>query len=279
VTREIVIQKLFGFILVGAAIAYLTPLQIGLCFSVFGQGHFLGAYYYQWKAGKMKMKWVIVYAVLTIALFYWAVALHQYAYIALSAAVLFFIHHFQDEVTLFRKERSLMRTLEQLPPIILFSSLAGDALLRSDFTLAASLFSIAVFILYVILSVIRRESPDVLGVYYWLITAGLLSLFFFHVHPAPETLMGSVVLFHYVCWYVFFYFRFASNPAKQLVYIRDMFAVHGVVFGTYVLWIAGPVATQIAFGYIYLPVYFYIWAILHILFSVRIADYKAALRW
>ena len=277
-TRELVIQKGISFALVALAIAYLSPLQIGLGFSVLGQGHFLGAYYYQWKAGKIKPMWFLAYAVLAMALFTLAIATHRFEWFALGAGVLFFTHHFQDEVTLFGKERSFARALEQIPPIALYSTLTADALFGISSALFAVGATLASLALYALIVRYRSYTPDALSVYLWLVAAGLIVLWTTGIRMAPEALLGSVILFHYICWYVHFYFRFANDKEKQHRYVREMLTVHAIVFGFYAVFVYTTWGS-LNLGYIFLPIYFYIWAILHIVFSVRLTDYRAILRW
>jgi hypothetical protein len=278
-TREVVVQKGIAFGLVGLAIAFLSPFQIALLFSVLGQGHFLGAYYYQWKAGKVRARWVFVYALLTAALFALAIGTYRFEWFAIGAAVLFYLHHFQDEVTLWGKERSFLRSLEGLVPVIIYTGFTADALLGTSLSAPASIVALILFAVYVVLARARRYRPDELSVYCAIIAAALLLVKWVFMWPLPvENLIGSVILFHYVCWYIYFYYRFAKDTAKQVVYVKEMLAIHAVVFGCLALFLYTTWGS-LWLEYIFLPLYFYIWAILHILFSVRLADYRALARW
>ncbi|TSC87241.1 MAG: hypothetical protein G01um10148_346 [Parcubacteria group bacterium Gr01-1014_8] len=277
-TRELVIQKSLGLAIVALAVYYLSPLQVGLAFSIFGQGHFLGAYYYQWKAGKMTMTWVAAFVTLTTALFTLAILTDQVAWFALVASVVFFIHHFQDEVTLFGKERSLSRALEQLPPVLLFTALISRYMLGATFSSSLVMLAIVLLVPYVASIAIGTYRPDALSAYLLLITAGLFALWFFDIQVSSTKLTGSVILLHYVCWYVHFYFRFGSKPDRQSAYVKDMLAIHAIVFALYALF-AYTAWGSIVLAYVFPPLFFYIWAILHIVFSIRLADYRGSLRW
>lgn len=277
-SRELLVQKAAGIGLVAFAISFFTVNEIALAFSVLGQGHFLAAYYYQWKAGKMRLTWVLAYCALAAILIVAVIITRRAEWFALGAGILFFIHHFQDEATLFGKERSFFRLLEQLPPVILYSVLMADALFGTSIAFPTLVIIAALSLIYAYALLTKKYSSDALSAYLFLITAGLAAIAWFGVRVAPEVLFGSVILFHYVCWYIHFYFRLASNKERQLGYVRDMLAIHGIVFScfalfTYTYW------GSVLFSLVFLPIFFYIWAILHIVFSVRMSDYRDSLRW
>lgn len=279
VAREVVIQKTLALGLLGLAIAFLSPIQMALAFSVLGQGHFLGAYYYQWKAKKIRTFWACVYVALAALFFYIAVSTHRLEWFVLCAGVLFFIHHFFDEVTLWGKERSFFRALELTPPILLYSSFTADVLFGTALTVYASALSVALMLVYVFFVARKLYVPDALSIYFALITISLLFLkWIVAASIAPETLLGSVILYHYICWYIYFYFRFAKDATKQSMYVREMLAIHAIVFGVYAVFLYTTWGS-LNLGYVFLPIYFYIWAILHILFSVRMSDFRAFLKW
>lgn len=273
-SREIVIQKVLGFGIVAAAILYFTPMQLVVCFSVLGQGHFIGAYLYQWKAGKIKAKWVMLFAGLGLLLFIPAYLTERVEWFALGAGVLFFIHHFQDEVTLWGKERSKYRFLEQLPPMVLFSTLAADRLLGTSFTKPATIALLLPLFAYIYTVAKRKYKPDALSAYLFVISAGLAAISWSGLPIASEVVLSSVILLHYVCWYVYFYFRFANNSERLWTYIADMAIVHIVIFAAFALFLYTELGNAI-FVYLFGTIYFYIWTILHILSSIRRKDYRA----
>jgi hypothetical protein len=272
-----VIQKVLGLVIVAGTIFFLNPLQIALAFSVLGQGHFLGAYYYQWKAGKMTARWLGVFALMAVVFFTGAVFLERLEFLALGASILFFIHHFQDEVTLFGKERSIFRTLEQLPPVLLYSALTADVLLGTALTTLAIYATAVVVALYLVAIIRRLHTPDILSSFLFLVTAGLALVWFSQIAVAPQILIGSVILFHYVSWYVYFYFRFAPKPERQWAYLQDMVVINILALAAFAVWMTAPWAAGLS--YVFGPAFFYVWAILHILTSVRFADYRSTLRW
>lgn len=275
--RAVVLQKVLGLGIVGLAIAFLSPIQIATAFAVFGQGHFLGAYYYQWKAGKMGYKWLASFLALAALLFWYGVGPEHFNTIAVVAAIFFFIHHFQDEIALFGKEHSGFRGLEILPPVLIYSALATDAFLQTAYTIPACGISAVVYAIYLALCAYKKKAPDQLSAYLATITAVLGALILSGVQIPPQTLLGSVILFHYVCWYVYFYFRFSAKPERQRQYIIDMVVIHVIVFAAFALFSWTPLRSVLQ--YVFLPGYFYIWAILHIVFSVRPQDYKALFSW
>lgn len=277
-TRELLIQKVLGVCIVALAITFFSPLQIALLFIIFGQGHFLGAYYYQWKAGKMTTRWLMLFCALVVVLFALAIMTRALDWFILATSILFFFHHFQDEVTLFGKNRSLFRSLEQLPPILFYSAFVVVPFFGSTFALSLVILAFTLLVLYVGAIALGAYRPDALSAYLLLIAGVLCALWLSGIAIPSKTLLGAIILFHYVCWYVHFYYRFASNPVRQKQYIWDMLSIHVVVFMAYGLFVYTAWGNMI-FGYFFLPLYFFVWTIVHIVFSIRPSDYRSSLRW
>jgi len=63
------LEKLVSLVLVAMALILLSPLQTQEAIIVFGQGHFLACYYYQYKYGKIDRAYLIKYLVFLIAVF------------------------------------------------------------------------------------------------------------------------------------------------------------------------------------------------------------------
>lgn len=274
--RDLVIQKTLGVFSVALALILLSPAQIGHTMSVLGQGHFWGAYYYQWKAGKISWWWIASFAALSITLFLIAAAI-DVAWLALGAGVLFLIHHFQDEVTLFGKNRSLYRLLEQLQPILLYLAFLIPSLFGGRFPAPIITCALILLVLYCFILVLRWHTPDVLSVYFLSIALALYILWFLDVMIESRLLLGSLVLFHYVVWYAHFYFRFTPHPARQFQYCIDMLVINALAVALFGITFFLEIAPL--FNALFLIHAFYIWAIVHIIFSVRISDYRDSLRW
>lgn len=278
-TRAIVIQKVIAFGLVVPALFLLDAKEITMAFIVFGQGHFIAAYYYQWRAGKIGDRWLAYYGAGAALLFAYAYITQAFELIALVTMFVFLVHHFQDEVLLFGKERSLIRTLEQISPIMLYTALIGDALYGSQVAPIIAYGVLALLVVYgVCIALFKTYAPDTLSWYFGIITAGLLYIALANVRVDASALAGLVILNHYVCWYVHFYFRFEQNIPRLKSYIRDMLVINGIVIAAFCAFLfSAPLQPLLA--WVFAPIYFYTWTILHILSSVRKSDYQEALRW
>jgi hypothetical protein len=122
----------------------------------------------------------------------------------------------------------------------------------------------------------KRFKPDVLSAYYALILLGLAAIALSGVAIPPEYLVGAVILYHYASWYVHYYVRFAPKPERQRGYLIDMLSVNALIIAAYALYLYVPQLWPLS--YAFLPIYFYIWTILHIASSVRFDDYRSMLR-
>lgn len=277
-TRDVVIQKLIATAAVGLAVTFLLPFQVAIAFIVLGHGHFLAAYYYQWKAGKTSVRGLAAYVILTAIFLVAGYLSGTIDWLIISASIIFFIHHFQDEIVLFGKEHSLYRTFEQLPGFLVLSSLVIDNILGTSLTMYAVAVSIVLCAALLHATfVLKKHRLDELSAFFAVVAAGYLYLWISGTVVAPEKLIGSVILFHYACWYVYYYFRFASKPERRKLYVKDMLAIHGIVFGAYALTVYSTFGAA-TFGQAFTPVFFYVAAILHIVFSARLSDYKGLLR-
>lgn len=275
--REFIVQKLWGIALVALAFFTLTPEQVSTLFIVFGQGHFLAAYLYQWKAGKIGGRWLLIYAVFAAVLFGLAIFTGSVEWFALVTSIIFFIHHFQDEASLFGKEHSVFRALEQAQPVLLYSALIVSPLLRETVALSLVVVSALLLSVYAGAVIYGLHKPDAMSAYLYLISGVLGALWMSGVSIPMQLLMGAVILFHYMCWYVYYYYRFAKNPERQRAYVRDMLGVHAVVFAAYALFVYTAPGAMV-FGYFFLPIFFFVWTLLHIGSSVRLSDYRDSLR-
>lgn len=276
--HPLVIQKALGAVVVALSVATLAPGQMWIAFSVFGQGHFLGAYYYQWKAGKVKPKGLLLFAALAAGAITLAILTGDYLLFAFVASTLFLVHHCIDEITLFGKERSIARTIEILPPLVVFITFAGDQLWGTSLTAYALAVAGTIYVIYVAGIAMRRVQADILSAYFFGIFCGLAALYALFPSVAPEYLTGSVILFHYACWYVHYYFRFAGMPERRRAYVIDMLAIHGVVFSLFALFVYTTWG-GISLSFVFAPIFFYIWATLHIIFSFRPRDFAALVQW
>jgi len=276
--KALIIQKTLGIAAVAVAIAALAPGQMWIAFSVLGQGHFLGAYYYQWNAGKIRTRGVLLFAALAATAIALAIMTGDYLLFAFVASTLFLAHHFHDEITLFGKERSLARTLEILPPLLVFVVFASDRIWGTVLIGVAFVFAGIIYALYGTGIFLRRIRPDGLSVYFLVIFCGLAILYAVYPTIAPEYLTGSVIIFHYICWYVHFYFKCAEAPERRRMYVMDMLAIHGIVFILFAIFLYSSLGSR-ALAFVFAPIFFYIWATLHIIFSIRLRDYSALLRW
>lgn len=269
---------MIALIVVGLAALLLSPRDMLIAFIVFGQGHFIAAYYYQWRAGKLTKVWLTYYIVGATILFTLAYMTQAFEIIALVTMIVFLLHHFQDEVLLFGKERSLIRTLEQLGPVLMFTALTADAIFGTGTAVPTGVAVLVLAVVYLGCVLLKGYRPDSLSAYLALVTAGLLYLAFSHTNLHIFVLSGILILTHYVCWYVHFYYRFRHDEARVTSYVRDMVVINALAVAAFWFFRTTPLLTPLFIAF-FAPIYFYIWTILHIVSSIRLSDYRDSIRW
>lgn len=252
------------------AVALLGPAGIISTFIVMGQGHFLLAYLYQWRAGKIGWRYGALYAIVFSGL------LIAYQFIPepklwtfLIAGSIFAIHFFVDEYFLAKIALSLERILLG----VVFVGLYGALLLRAlyFFEIPYVLATVAILLLIPLgAQALRERALSVVDLAFMLASGVLVVLL---VNPQVLSLhaaLGSIILAHYMRWYLHFYARLKTNSDQSRLkkYLVDVAVVNALVitlFGVYVMF-------QDSFlRFAFEPTFFFIWTILHVLFSIRLS--------
>ena len=81
-------------------------------------------------------------------------------------------------------------------------------------------------------------------------------------------LFGSIILMHYSTWYVFYYKKLRPTPERFNKYLVDVFGINLFFIVLYIVYITYINIDYISFlKYMFDPIYFYCWTILHIITS------------
>ncbi|HEX5033346.1 MAG TPA: hypothetical protein VFW62_02595, partial [bacterium] len=78
-------EKILSMALTALALFLLSPLEIQEAIIVFGQGHFLACYYYQYKYGQITKAYLIKYLI-AMALIFGGYILYPNLYLLVTAA-------------------------------------------------------------------------------------------------------------------------------------------------------------------------------------------------
>lgn len=260
-----------SFLLALVSVVLLDPYQVTIAFIVLGQGHFLLTYLYQWKAGKVGITYLSLYALALCAL--WA----GFAFIPdplswsyLIAGTIFSIHFFVDEMHINKMALSLEQKLVGFAFVLMYSGLLFDALYAFE---APLLLSALAFVACLPLAIekIRARSISGAEMFFFGSILVLAALLYSQISIHITLALGFIILFHYVRWYLFYFFRFIEEEGRSRFrrYLIDVGVTNALVIALFVGYFYLP---QLAFlRFLFRPEYFFAWTILHVVFSIRIS--------
>lgn len=285
--RKVLVEKLVAALLTGYLVATLHWTKVVLLYIVLGQGHFLIAYLYQFKAGKMNRGYLTVAAgsllLITGVYLRWP---HYRALVAVTT-IYFLVHMLLDELYLMRFPMNLRespmnfaRALEMTPVFLLYSARVVEALFSrfrwgsttlGDLALYLSWASLAA---YLILLLRGRHRPDGQSAYFlswsalllWAVHSGWL------VRIPTGKLTGFIIIYHYLAWYLHYFLNLPPGP-KRSTYSFRVLGINALVLTCFGVWgQKGPGR------YFFQNDYFYIWTLLHLITSTRLSDIKGLFR-
>lgn len=240
---------------------YLTKAVVFL-----GQGHFLLAYLYQWKAKKIGLRYLTSYGVIMAALLFLYVHVpHPAQWLPIVAGVLFSVHLLGDELYIAGIERTKLVTVY----LGSFIALYALVLASSAYSIAVAVWVIALCLLPIFYVAYRRTIDQRWSFLEMLVLLGVAHFVYALVTQARPTevfvIFAFTIIAHYVRWYLFYWSRLSDRHEARSVYVRDVVLVHvilGVLFVAYL--VEGYTGSM---SILFDPTLFYVWTILHIVFS------------
>lgn len=271
-TKDISLASSSGFMVALLAsllsVIILSPQNIVTVFIVLGQAHFIISYIYQWRAGKIGIKFVLLYALAvsflgTLILF----APDKDSLFLVLAGIVFSIHFFIDEFYVAHTKFTFERTLIGVGFVLLYGSLLFKEGYGLDFGIFLPLLAVFVGLPFIKKAI---ESKKISASEMLIITSSavLILINVMDVKISIEAMLGFIILFHYVRWYIFYIFR-SIEAGKALLrqYIYIVLLVNVVVVGAYFVYTITSFAPSLS--YVFDQTYFFAWTILHILFSAN----------
>jgi len=306
------LEKLVSIFVVAAALVLLTPLETQEAIIVFGQGHFIACYYYQFKYHKIDRAYLIKY-LSALVLIFGAYLLYPNLFLLVTVASVYFVIHLSvDERFLWKDSPALQRGLALLPFLILYTGMIVDSIYVGNVNLVSDSWigppqhvkipilgtwithycmigaGVAVlgYLIYIKLKPGRIETHDL----YFLSGAAVLAALFATGHvPNHYYLMGAIILFHYSSWYIHYLVQWRDDKPRRRRYILDMLVVNAIVLGLYALYRWMPQSLVVDYiprhifpfkdptqgnilAYLFSPAYFYLWTLMHFASTVRRSD-------
>ncbi|HEX5774386.1 MAG TPA: hypothetical protein VFY28_00270 [Candidatus Paceibacterota bacterium] len=271
-------RETYERVAIGAIIAllliFLPAKYFLLAFIVFGQGHFVMTYLYQGKAGKVGWRYLTLYVVALGILLYLVTFVIDLSLLLFITGSVFALHFFYDEARLYARDNGITLALVW-HPALLFLLVLVEHLYAVD-TLP---IAIAATLLWVLQAARRQGSNDAhraTGWYMALFSTILLVALAAPITVPATSLLGAIILYHYLSWYVHYFFRLKDGTRPIRPYLANIAYVNIVIiagFAGYLL-AAGP--AREALGLLFDERYFYMWTLLHIFFASN--EFLAAVR-
>ena len=250
------------FVPLAAVLAtFLLPIMwIVTLYIVVGQAHFLTAYRYQYKGRRMNFLYISVAAVLAAGLGWYLVHQGPIAPLLAVSGILFALHFALDEFTLHSEKLSFEKLLTASAFTALFAGLVIHFVTRLP---AMIPIVFGIFVLgCIVVRISTRKKISLAELYLGYV--GILIVVLSFLFNLPGSILGIILLLHFVNWYVGYGGRVRGNPSRAQSYWLEVFetlAIMVVLYGAYVLGHQGYLFAFFGIGS------YYAWAIAHIVLS------------
>jgi hypothetical protein len=261
-------------------VSFLSEMAALTAVVVFGQAHFFISYFYTHKGGKMTAKYLkkffaTIFLVFACALYVFTHPqyFNLWIYITMMA---FVVHYFFDEYKLQATEAVVSKYIAVSGLLVLYGYVFGVKLFDTQLSMPVlvSFFSVTVAAVMVWYS--RQRSPRsflLQTVIFFLLHISFLLVASISSEINEYHISALIVLHHYIRWYVYYYDIFSKHDHVGLErYIDVILLFHLFVFVLYYQYTLNPSAGFVQF--LFNPVFFYAWTLVHIYMSVRPSDYR-----
>jgi hypothetical protein len=277
--KSFVFERVVSCLMVLGVVLFLSPQHVLDAVVVLGHAHFALSYFYQSKAGKIRLIYLLPYAVVLGISFYLR---YEYeAFFLIFVATFFLFHNFFDEFKL----RSEKPSAEYLVLIfILVATLSGWT---ADFFIGSHVTKILIYISFAVGGILLGAKA-VLGrveinwrcsyLHFLLLMMGIFLTMEFTGHrPDARESFGAVILIHYMAWYIRLGMRFKQQGVAVFnTYIKRVLIANFIFMAGYYVVVIAMERQGILYEVIYAPFGFYVWTLMHLLTTFRLSDYKSA---
>lgn len=251
-----------GLPLLAVAGTLVLPFQwILVLFIVTGHAHFLMAYLYQARAGRIDTGYVLVALVLLLTLGSYLFYTGDFIALVLAVGLLFSAHFAYDEFTLHSEKPTSENFALVVGFSLFFLSLVASYMFPGNNWLTLLSFGIAGITVLVRLYISRKPASHTEKyLVFIMVLIALLAVGF----QMPERVLGVIVLLHVANWYVSSGVRLRATPTRARTYWIEVAATLLLFSGLFAIYVGFHVeALRMVFG----AAYYYAWAIGHIILS------------
>ena len=265
-STQIILAVISSFL----AVTFLSTANIVYLFIVLGQGHFFATYIYQGMGGKIAQKYIFSF-ILASSFLFLVVSHHSSLQLITLVAASFFVPHFLYDILFIGRvtERRTYFSVAIFAITLCFGALLYEDLYRA--LLPVSWFFIAglMGIVSLYMAIQGEKQNPALKTHafaYMLLCVGLIAIKASSLSITSEQLFGAVILFHYAHWYLHIGNKLYGEKKAFLRYLIIIGSTNILLFVLFLAYRNGMIS---ALSILFQPMYFYIWTLLHIIFSIR----------
>lgn len=244
------------------------------------QGHFLLAYIYQFRAGKINQAYAKRYIPFAVLMFASCFLLPVGNVFEILATTYFLIHFFYDERYLLGEKTDLSGWLICLPTIALLGAeilyLFCNIRSRWLFFGSTAISALTMFVI-IFTEVLQRRSISKRSAYF--LTVFIVSMLLVlggKILPGPLNVnaVNFLILLHFGNWYWHYFNKFASNRQLFTKFFTEIFAMNALMatlmyfhfHSSFSVFLSGLA------GALFLHPFFHIWTLLHFVATFRPTD-------
>ncbi len=250
---------------------------------IFGQAHFIVAYFYKNKSGKLDKKYINNFLYFLVLLFiptyFIGLNIVYVNYFIVFTTLIFVLHYFYDELKIFNFQDDNFKNIAALAVFLSFTTIFTMMVfeLKSILYLTPVIFLIILLFGMLNFKLIKRDFDfsklENLSIYLFTALNIFVPLLLLFTDIGVLKITGFIIIFHYLRWYFFYFDRFNSLEDKKELnfYLDVVFWVHIFVIILFVIY-----SIDAKRGFLFLlfgPIFFYTWTLLHIVLSIRKDDY------
>lgn len=263
--RTILVLRDFGLPLLAFALPFFLSLRYFQLLVVVGaQYHFMMAYWYQYRSGKMNHRYLLLAGLCAVVCIGILTQMsNPYLFIFFITSVLFGTHFAYDEVQLHDETWTPENVITVIGFVLLHISIHiglfwsyGQYLVTGMSILLLS---------YMAVRVTAQKLPSKAERYLW-----YLSVLFIGYHATHfDTRFGlgvslmAIVVMHFFNWMIGYGVRVHKTPRERRYWFETI-----AFIGFFSLWaIVYALTNSVLLGYVYGTIYYFCWAIAHIVLS------------
>jgi hypothetical protein len=240
---------------------------------ILGQAHFLLAYLYQFKTGKINFSYIAKYIVVFVAIFGSYFLYGPNSLPGFLAGAYFVIHFLYDERYLMSEPTSFEGWLRLSPFIVVcFPHLLLQY--GIDIYEPAKNISLFFFSAYIISRIINKKPVTEQDAYFLITFTACYFLTFSSYAPSQTQVLNFIILVHYGNWYLNYLIKFKDKPAAFKTLSIEILLCNALMLILFYYHSIEHASMLSGFKYFFSNDYFSLWTIMHYLVTFRSTDLR-----